>query len=380
MNFRGGVVRSYSLTGQEVDVDASGWPIQKEVLNLLGTAKGRVPSLGVRDTITDLGGGQVSNAYDTIYSGLASVQKLWGKHTIKAGYEQRRYYSNVPSGGRFSTYTVRSVTSQYYDAPVNGSGSGLAAWMLGAIGGGDGVQLAGPASLQTYHGAYLQDDFKATSKLTVNLGIRWDFEPPRTERYDRQTFWDTNYKWGMTPNAGWSWDQVLKTTGTNMPAPDWLTNGIYGRAAMMGTAEYPGRTMQMSLPYHFGPRAGLAYQLAPKTVLRASYGVIWGTSTGSQFLNGSMWNIGYGDLGRLLQGGSPDGGLTFPLTFDRPMPGGTGYVPVTRDITALNKSVLGNWFLASAPNTHAGPRAHPFGEPAERVRIGTQLLGSGGRL
>ncbi len=350
LNFRGGVVRSYSLSGSAVDVDASGWPIQKEVLNLLGTTKGRVPSLGVADTITSIGGGQTSNAYDTIHSGLASVQKLWGKHTLKAGYEHRRYYSNVPSGGRFSTYTVRSLTSEYYDSPVKGYGSGMAGWLLGGIAGGDGVQYAGPASLQTYHGAYLQDDFRVNSKLTVNVGIRWDLEPPRTERFDRQTSWDKDYKWAMTPNPGWSWDQVLKTTGTNMPAPEWVAKGNYGRAALMGTKEYPGRTLQETLPYHFGPRLGVAYQVVPKTVIRASYGWIWGTSTGSQFLNGSMWNIGYGDLARLVQGGSPDGGLTFPLTFDKPMPNGIGYVPVTKDVNALNQSVMGNWFLASALN------------------------------
>lgn len=350
VNLRGGIVRSYSLTGSEVDVDASDWPIQREVVNLLGTTKGRVPSLGVRDTITDLGGGQVTSAYDTTYSAVASIQKLYGKHTFKAGYEHRRYYSNVPSGGRFSTYTVRSLTSKYYDSPVSGFGSGLAGWLLGGVAGGDGVQLAGPASLQTYHGAYIQDDIRLTSKLVVNAGIRWDFEPPRTERFDRQTFWDKDYKWPWSPNPGWSWDEVLRVTGTNMAAPDWVTKGVYGRAVMMGSPEYPGRTLQWSLPYHFGPRLGLAYQVMPRTVVRAGYGIIWGTSTGSQFLNGSMWNIGYGDLARLVQGGSPDGGLTFPLSFDRPMPDGIGYVRLTRDVTELNRSVMGNWFLASAPN------------------------------
>ncbi|MCC6367168.1 MAG: carboxypeptidase regulatory-like domain-containing protein [Bryobacterales bacterium] len=83
LNLRGGVVRSYTLTGQQVDVDATGWPIQQEVLNLLGTTKGRVPLLGVRDTITDIGGGQVSQAFDTTYSGLASLQKLWASTPSK---------------------------------------------------------------------------------------------------------------------------------------------------------------------------------------------------------------------------------------------------------------------------------------------------------
>lgn len=359
LNFRGGVVRSRSETGQAVDVDASGWPIQAEVVNLLGTTKNRVPSLGVRDTITDLGGGQVNNIYETTYNAQVSLQKLWGKHNFKMGYEHRRYYTNLKTGGRFTTYTVRSLTSKYYDSPVNGFGSGLAGWLLGGVAGGDGVQLAGPASLQPYHGAYVQDDIKLTRKLTINAGLRWDYEPPRTERFDRQTFWDKEYKWPWTPNPGWSWNEVLSITGTNMPAPDWVTKGIYGRAVMMGTPEYPGRTLQWSLPYHFGPRIGAAYQMMPRTVLRASYGLIWMTSTGSQFLNGSMWNIGYGDLARLVQGGSPDGGLTFPLSFDKPMPGGIGYVRFTRDIKELNNSVMGNWFLASAPNITPG-HEHAF--------------------
>lgn len=354
LNFRGGVVRSISLSGNQVNVDSSSWPLQKEVINLLGGTQNRVPTLGTADTITALGGGDVNNVYDTSYSGSASIQKLWGKHTLKAGYETRRYYSNYSSGGSFSTSSVRSLTSQYYDSPVNGSGSGFASWLLGGVAGGSGTQLAGPASLQTYHGAYLQDDIKVNKKLTINAGLRWDFEPPRTERYNRQTFWDSSYKWPIQTNAGWSWSQVQQAAGITNTAPDWVSKGQYGRAALMGTPDYPMRTLQETQPYHFGPRLGFAYQIAPKTVIRGGYGINWMTTTGSFFLNGSQWNIGYGDAARLVQGGSPDGGLTFPLTFDQPMPGGTGYVKLTSDVAALNKSVMGNWFLSSAKNINPG--------------------------
>ncbi len=77
---------------------------------------------------------------------------------------------------------------------------------------------------------------KVSPRLTLNLGVRWDFEPPRTERYDRQIYWDSTYKWPWTPTPGWSWDLVRQQAGLNKattPEPQWITKGIYGRAALV---------------------------------------------------------------------------------------------------------------------------------------------------
>lgn len=111
---------------------------------------------------------------------------------------------------------------------------------------------------------------------------------------------------------------------------------------------------QNTYPRHFGPRLGMAYQVNSKTVARIGYGVNWMTLTGNSFMNGAIWNVGYGGLARLTQGGSPDGGLTFPLSFKTPMPNGAGYVPPTRDVTALNNSIMGNWFIAGADDMNPG--------------------------
>ncbi|MBL8211493.1 MAG: TonB-dependent receptor [Bryobacterales bacterium] len=356
-NMRLGAVRSVAFSGAQVDADAAAWNLAPEVVNLLGTTKNRVPALGTADTITGIGGGSVTDNRDTIYSGQFSVQKLMGRHTLKFGYEHRRYYSNIYSGGSFSTASIRSATSQYFDAPNNGQGSGLASWMLGVVGGGSGTQLAGPASLQPYHGLFIQDDFKVAKNLTINAGLRWDYESPRTERFDRQTFWDRDYKWPVNAASGWNWNSALnqaQAVGSSAPTPAWTQNGIYGRVALMNTPEYPGRTMQQKQFDRFGPRVGVAWSVAPKTVIRGGYGMIWMTLTGSFHLNGSPWNIGYGDAARLIQGGTPDGGLTFPLSFSNPMPGGAGLVRLTRDIDALNRSVMGNWFVSSATNIAPG--------------------------
>jgi len=147
---------------------------------------------------------------------------------------------------------------------------------------------------------------------------------------------------------------VQRQAGATFQQPKWLTDGIFGRAAIMGSKDYPGRTLQAVRRYQFSPRLGIAWQLLPKTVLRSGYGINWLTLTGSRTLNGSPSNVGYGDLARLLQGGSPDGGLTFPLTFDTPMPGGAGYVGLTRDIDVLNRRVMGNWILTTQTDLNPG--------------------------
>ncbi len=357
LDVRLGAVRLISLSGSSVIADSSSWGLQQQMLNLLGTTKDRVPDIGTGDTIATLGGGTTNNYFESNYTGGVSVQKLWGKHTIKVGYEHRRYYANTNSGGTLSMSTQRSVTSQYFDTPT--TGSGFASFLLGNVIWGQGTQFAGPASLQTYHGAYVQDDIKLARTITLNVGVRWDFEPPRTERYDRQIYWDKEYQWPVVPSAGWSWDTVQEAAGvSNAPKPDWLVNGFeQGRVAVLGSKEYPGRQSQATYTKHFAPRVGIAWQFMPKTVLRAGYGINWLTTTGGQFLNGAPWNVGYGDFARFLQGGTPDSGLTFPLSFDNPMPNGVGYVAspfVTRDVTALNNSLVGNWFIANAWNQYPG--------------------------
>jgi hypothetical protein len=354
LDMRIGLVRISSFSEAQIAADTSKWGLQREVISLLGSALTRAPSVGPGESLASLGGGSVSNTFETNLTSSVSLQKFWGKHTVKIGYEHRRYYANIPKGGTFTMSTQRSVTSQYYDQPQS-TGSGLASWLLGVVTTGSGTQLAGPASLQPYHGAYIQDDYKVSSRLTLNLGVRWDFEPPRTERFDRQIYWDSTYKWPWTPTPGWSWDLVLQQAGLakgSTPEPEWITKGIYGRAALVGGKDYPGRISQETYPFNFAPRFGAAFQITPRTVLRGGYGINWLTTTGSRSLNGADRNVGYGDFARV--NGAPDLGLTYPLTFDNPMPNGAGYVPYTRDILSMNRYTMGTWLIAPDYRNTAG--------------------------
>jgi hypothetical protein len=345
-------VRAITTRGNRVDAESSSWNLPAQVLNLLGTTRNRVPNIGTGSHIGALGGGDIFDSRDTTYTGAVTVQKLWKKHALKIGWDHRRYYSNVTTGGSFSLATERRVTSQFYDNPV--TGHPMASFLLGVATWGQGVQIAGPASLQRYHGAFLQDDWKITPKFTLNLGVRWDFEPPRTERFDRQIFWDASYRWNIKPNDGWTWDVAQRQAGINFAAPDWISKGIFGRAALTGTKDYSGRTLQKSYPRNVAPRLGFAWQPLPRTVIRGSYGKIFLTLTGDRFLSSAVDNVGFGDFARVSQDGTPDGGRTYSASFTNPLPGGLGYVPFTRDVTALNYSTLGNWFVVPAMDQFPG--------------------------
>jgi hypothetical protein len=341
VTFRLGGIRDRVFSGSVTKVDDSSWNLPWNVVDLLGgTNNGRTVSIS---GLSALGGGSVDDIRDTSYQGGVSLQKIHGRHTFKAGFELRRYYSNEYQGGNFSEATDPNVTSESpTTAAVNGDI--YASFLLGIPTWGAGDQYTGPASLQSYQGAYFQDDLKLTKKLTINAGLRWDYEPPRVERYNRETFWDPKYTWNISPDAGWSWSAVEAAAGiSNLPEPIWMSKGIHGRVAEMGTPQYPGRTLEPNEPYHFGPRIGIAYQLNPKTVIRVGYGLVWMTKTGNYFLGAARFNLGYGDAA-LLPNWSE--GLVYSNSFDVPMPGNEGFVPYTRDITALNNSVMGNWWVS----------------------------------
>lgn len=354
LSFRAGAVRNIQFESQMVDssIDASNWGLSKDALLILGTTSGRVPSLVSNSNLTDLGGGQITDYRDAIYSGSFAIQKLAGKHTLKMGVEHRRYYITTPKGGNLAMNTDRSVTSR--TAPTDNSGSGFASWLLGIPISGGGSQYAGPAVNQNFYGAYFQDDIKVSRKLTVNLGLRWDYEPPLTERFDRIYMWDPDYKWNIQPNAGWTWATALSQAGvSSFQQPAWMTSGLYGRLAAAATSDYPSRTILNKHPYQFGPRLGLAWQLLPKTVLRAGYGINYMTVTGSEFLNGAS-QIGYGDSGSILSTGSRDGGLNYITSFTNPFPDGIGYTPIPTDRSTLKDALLGGGLAIQAPDAVAG--------------------------
>jgi hypothetical protein len=131
-----------------------------------------------------------------------NLTKVWGKHTIKGGYETGRVGPNVlnealPSGKYFMSGTELPF------APATTTGNDFADLLLGYVGQGQFTQ-----SLATWlprwwsHAAYVQDDFKPTRTFTINYGVRWSYETPYQTKYGQQSQFDPTVKDPITGRLG----------------------------------------------------------------------------------------------------------------------------------------------------------------------------------
>jgi hypothetical protein len=198
------------------------------------------------------------------YNLTGSVTKTRGRWTHKFGAEARDLQSNYTdleeataqiassffhAGGNFNFQYVTAnggVASQ--NANNNQKGVNGAALLLGAptwwIRPGANVE---PAFSQKYFAIYSQNDWRATSKLTLNLGLRWEVQPGPTERHDRMSSVDFNAK-----NAF----------------------GTPGAVVFPGVGGY-SRNLWDTVYNNWGPRVGVAYQVAQNTVIRGGYGATY---------------------------------------------------------------------------------------------------------
>ena len=120
------------------------------------------------------------------HSLAANITRLQGNHNLKIGADARVYRA---FGNRFPQLCRRISTSQLYTGGRSTSGGRspleeLAALLLG-VPAGQVVQAANYATQDKYLGVYLHDDFKVMPKLTINIGLRYEYESPFTERFDR---------------------------------------------------------------------------------------------------------------------------------------------------------------------------------------------------
>jgi trimeric autotransporter adhesin len=208
--------------------------------------------------------------FQTSHSVTGSLTKIRGKWTHKAGMEFRNLLSNyadpeqasvaMPSpfahqGGNFNfefvtaSGGVSNQTSTNAQRGVNAAGMllGTGVWWIRP---GANVD---PAFSQKYFAVYSQNDWRPTSKLTVNLGLRWEVQPGPTERFDRMSSWDFTAQ-----NAF----------------------GALGAIAFPGVDGY-SRNLWDTTYDNWGPRVGAVYQWNDKTVLRSGFGITYlPTNTG----------------------------------------------------------------------------------------------------
>ena len=195
--------------------------------------------VGENDTLPNLKLSQVFQFTD-------SVSIIRGGHTFKTGVDLRWIISNAftPSLTRGSFTFTGAFTQD--PRRRSGTGSAVADALLGDVSNG-GMNTPSTGNLrQRYYGFYFQDDWQATSKLTLNLGFRWDFNSPFWDHYDHMS-------------------NFIIEPGN----PD------FGKFVIAGSRGDSVRDRALVAWYKkdIAPRLGLAYRLPRKTVVRASYGI-----------------------------------------------------------------------------------------------------------
>jgi hypothetical protein len=182
--------------------------------------------------------------YPLVIDPKVNYSHILGRHSLKVGFEYQRIDTTVQDfhpkygvdnyQGFFSatgsTSGLSSAQQQAYS---------LADFMFGARSHYEINNYAVAHLRQRMYFAYLQDDFKATDKLTLNLGLRYEFATPQWEKNDKIANFDP------------ATDSLIFASG----------GSLYNRALV-----HPD-------PHNWAPRVGLAFQANPKTVIRSAYGI-----------------------------------------------------------------------------------------------------------
>jgi hypothetical protein len=305
--------------------------------------------------------------------------KIYGKHSFKIGIESQHVkFSTLQPAYSRGTF---DFDGRYTDIPQqNNGGTGLAQLLISPeaatvangvnySGGSDGINASNinkTYDARTYLATYLQDDWKVSPKLTLNLGLRWDYFSPINETNGGQANFVPDGPSGngvptfIIPATGKD-DRSLSTSFTTLLAKD----GI----ALDMTDKY-GQGLVQTQKTNFAPRVGFAYQITPRLVTRGGFGFFfnsfenqgYGPNIGENYP--FVFNFGYSPI---VPAGSPNGLSTVsPISYNTPWAGcstagpgntatlGAGFSCIAFTPTAVNAQGLGLQglqFHAQTPRT-----------------------------
>ncbi len=245
---------SINLTGAVLEARAGNfsWPEKLGITNITAAAGRQFPNVRMGENILGLGRG---NQDDNVDNGLRFNEQLtWikGRHSLSFGADFRnQLYSTIAQGTDSGFYNFSRNQTAATQNLSSLSGNGIASFLLGDLNDA-GRQITGHIARWTspYFAAYVKDDLKIRSNLTLNLGLRWNLDVPRKESYNNTSNFDPTL-----PNPG--------------------ADGHPGALAFGDTCK--GCNPKWADTYYraFSPRIGVAWTPTGKTVVRGGYGIYY---------------------------------------------------------------------------------------------------------
>jgi hypothetical protein len=208
-------------------------------------------------TLGDAGAGQTRRGGFDVYLLGVDNTKIIGHHVVHFGFDGRLMRADdVESGASTGNFSFSPVATQQSNTSSATSGSSIASLALGLDTTGTyTINSKNAATESKYYGLFVQDDWQILPKLSLNLGLRYDLDIPRTERYNRMEVF----------NSAISSPLSSRVTG--------LTGGLqYSGVGGADRRQFTPRYLD------FGPRAGMSYALNNNTTIRAGYGIYYGPS------------------------------------------------------------------------------------------------------
>jgi hypothetical protein len=214
----------------------------------------------------------------TLYSYSSQLVIVKGAHLIKIGGEQRLFFNNFfqppnPTGlFNFTDFVTSPFPNSNTDINNNPTGNPFASLLFGFPDNGSSINIfPAVANKSKETGFYFQDDWKVNPKLTLNLGLRYEWSTPYSERFNRIEFSDFSGDSGI---------KIDLTAGGQNQAP-----GL-GTKELIGTTLFSNTSGMRHVPTdrnNWGPRLGFAYQLDQNTVVRGGAGIYYGMSPATNF-------------------------------------------------------------------------------------------------
>jgi len=292
------------------------------------------------DQFSDLGENLSTVTNHTIYSFQPTLTRIFGSHSLRTGYDFRQYRElGTNPGAQAGEYVFRNANAftRSQDNSTGTFGQDLATFMLGFPTAGTIDINATRLNITPYHGVFVQDDWKISDRLTLNLGLRYEYEGATRDSENRNVR-------GFDPAAAISIEGAVKAAYAVSPIPQLAPSAFSVRGGLQFASDAdPG--FWNADKNNFQPRLGFAYKLSEMTVVRGGFGVYT-----VPFIISGNFQPGFSQTTTIVP--SNDLGLTFNSTLANPFPSGV--------VAPAGASRGADTFLGQDLNNASGTRFVPL--------------------